>query len=65
MESIEAVKNDLKAEIRICYGALSSFQTQLHHLCGVVEESRRLNEEALQDIRDIDRELKIIRENLK
>ncbi len=61
---IEELK-DIKAEVRTCYGALSSFQVQLHHLTGIIEETHALTIEALQDISEMDFELKVIKEGLK
>ena len=63
-DELKDFKKRIESYVRTCYGAISSLQTQLHHLCGIIEETHGLTEEALIDIRDMDLELKKIREIL-
>lgn len=59
---LEQFKIDIDDKIRQCYGALSSFQAQLHHINGIMEEIHSLCEEMACDIKDMDNELKKIKE---
>jgi len=63
-EKYNMLKKYIDDKTRVCYGALSSFQVQLHHLCGTIEETQGLTEEALVDIRGINEDFKKIKKFL-
>lgn len=62
MEGFIEFKKDIESDIQKCYGALSSFQVQLHHINGIMEEIQSMCEEILCDIRDMDEDLKKIKD---
>ena len=57
--------SDINHDIRKCYGALSSFQTQLHHINGVVEEIHGTFQVLLGAFNDLESLMKEISNQLK
>jgi len=55
---------DLRKSMRTFWGALTSFQQQIYTIDGTVEEIRNLLEEVSQDIREMDVDLKQLKEML-
>ncbi len=58
------VMKELKHDMRKFWGALTSFQEQLHTINGTIDEVRGLMDEVLCDIKGMDDDLREIKKEM-
>ena len=59
------LKKELKDDVSKCYGALCSFQTQIHGLVGTIEEAHLLLQSLLSVFNDMSKNINVITKGLK
>lgn len=60
-DDLEQFKVEVKADVRKCYGALASFQTQLHSISGDLGECLSLLSSVIMDMSETNKFLDHIR----